>query len=138
MILWRDQMSVGNTLIDQDHRYLVCLINSIELALRSHVPLNELESLLGSLSEYADIHFAREEEIMQAMKYPQLVEHKNHHLLLKMDFRRLEAEISDAYRGEQLAESTARHITELLRNWLLNHVIKEDMLMKPMFAGKKS
>ena len=36
MIVWREQkMSVGNTMIDADHRYLMCLINTVELALRS-------------------------------------------------------------------------------------------------------
>jgi hemerythrin len=39
-IVWHEKMSVGNALIDADHRDLLSLINSVELALRTHEPLS--------------------------------------------------------------------------------------------------
>jgi hemerythrin len=34
--------------------------------------------------------------------------------------------------GEEWTASSVDHFTAFLRDWLVNHVIKEDMLMKPV------
>ena len=59
-VVWRDEMSVGNDHIDRDHRYLLCLFNSIELALShenkdelllvSRKEFEKLEKLIGTVS----------------------------------------------------------------------------------------
>lgn len=137
MIFWREQMSVGHVLIDQDHRFLVCLLNTIELAMRSGVGVDDIKHLLKELAEYADQHFAREEALMEKAKYPRYEEHKGHHFDLRMQFTQIEAQFSDAYKGEKLDEEASQQLAGLLRNWLINHVLKEDLLMKPMFVGGK-
>jgi len=48
------------------------------------------------------------------------------HAGLLENLEQLKAEI-----GEVWTEAAAVNFSSFLRNWLLNHVIKEDMLMKP-------
>ena len=53
MIVWREQkMSVGNTMIDADHRYLMCLINTVELALRSESYRDVIDIVLEQLEQF--------------------------------------------------------------------------------------
>ncbi len=47
-IVWRNEMSIGNDLIDQDHKYLLCIFNSIELACRMKKKMNLYPSFLRS------------------------------------------------------------------------------------------
>jgi hemerythrin len=51
----------------------------------------------------------------------------NHHdeLIKKID--QLQQEI-----GDEWSASAVEHFTALLHDWLINHVIKKDMLMKPV------
>jgi two-component system chemotaxis response regulator CheY len=111
--------------IDADHKQLIEIINLVE---RSLVTINqsELTLALDSLTQYSKVHFAREEKIAGAAGYTQVAHlHKSHEALLKK-LDHLKQEI-----GEEWAASSIEHFTTFLRDWLINHVVKEDMLMKP-------
>ena len=76
-IIWRPQMSVGNDLIDADHRYLISLINMVDLSLRYNDDFFTVA--LEQLIEYTHDHFKREELIQLKVKYPGYAEHKIAH-----------------------------------------------------------
>ncbi len=78
-IVWRKQMSVGNVLIDNDHRYLLCLVNTVELGLRSRDNLDIMQLAIDQLVDYTQEHFAREERIQLKLQYPKYMEHKLEH-----------------------------------------------------------
>ena len=63
---WRDQLSVGNDLIDSDHKHLIEVTNRAELSLKAGNRV-ALASVLQELSGYAKSHFDREELISQAV-----------------------------------------------------------------------
>ncbi len=69
-ILWRPQMSVGNALLDGDHRYLIALINTVELALKSADERGALVTAPDQLVLYTKEHFDRDEKLMRAIRYP--------------------------------------------------------------------
>jgi len=125
-LAWREQLSVGNDVIDSDHKQLIEIINLVE---RSLVVMNrsELTIALGSLSQYSKAHFAREEKIARAAGYMQVPHlHQSHEALL-IKLEQVKQEI-----GEEWTAAAVEHFTVLLRDWLINHVIKEDLLMKPL------
>ena len=76
-IMWRDQISVGNDAIDQDHKYLICLINSVELALSHEDTVKHLPIFIGQLVEYTKEHFIREEEIQKKARNLIWINHGN-------------------------------------------------------------
>ena len=78
-VIWQDAMSVGNILIDDEHKYLFCLINSVEIALKLDDNEKIMRMLIDQLEEYTSDHFRREEKIQIKMKYPGYVEHKLEH-----------------------------------------------------------
>lgn len=124
-LLWRSQFSVGNDLIDSDHQYLLEIINKAEISLKA-VKAVELSGLLDELSRYAKSHFEREELIARAVGYPKADQLNLSHNLLTDQMTRFRDNLGDTWTQASVTEFTA-----FLRDWLINHVIKEDMLMKP-------
>ncbi len=128
-IQWRKQMSVGNLIIDLDHRYLLCLINMVETAMLHPEDGVSLSETLAQLAEYAREHFDREERIQYRIRYQYYMEHKKHHQRLLARLDEISAAILDEKDPEQL-KGRGDEIMVLLREWLLDHVLKEDMKMK--------
>ncbi|MCU7923337.1 MAG: hemerythrin family protein [Candidatus Thiodiazotropha sp. (ex Dulcina madagascariensis)] len=132
-IVWRDQMSVGNHLVDIDHRLLICMINSVEFALQS--PGDEmvrLEFSLDELEEYTDVHFDREERLQLKIGYAGYGDHKLLHRSLVDRLKEIRLSILKIGDPLQLGRESPR-LAELLRDWLLVHVLLEDMKMKTVF-----
>ena len=125
---WREQLTVGNDLIDNDHKHLIAIINQAEdtLATRN---LSSLKIVLNSLADYSKFHFAREELVAAAAGFPGVAQlHESHEGLMKKL-----TEVSQEL-GAELSDAPAQHLVQFLRDWLINHVIKEDLLMKPFLA----
>ncbi len=129
-IQWRKQMSVGNLIIDLDHRYLLSLINQVEYALRHPEESDQLKLSLEQLADYAREHFAREEQLQLRIQHRGYMKHKMAHQNLLDRLDRISAEILAEEDPEALKQRRSE-ITQLLRDWLLDHVLKEDMKMKP-------
>ena len=125
-------MSVGNDRIDQDHRYLLCLINTIDFALGSGEHQDTLVTALDQLDFYSKDHFAREEKLMLKISYPKYPDQRTAHELLISQLAEIREKIL-AIKDDPDLQEIIPDITELLRNWLLDHVLKDDMLMKPYF-----
>ncbi len=122
---WRKQLSIGNDLIDDDHKYLIAIINQAEHSWKAKNRVG-LTAVLDSLSQYSKAHFLKEESIAIAVDYPDASRlHESHEELIK----RLDQVTQEI--GEAWTSSWGENFTEFLRDWLINHVIKEDMQLKP-------
>jgi hemerythrin len=133
-LLWRKQLSLGNESIDTDHKYLICLINTVELALRTQQNRDILLTTLEQLAEYTRIHFEREEGIMLSMRYPRYDQHKQQHQLLIRELESIRKKL-EAKVGDEFSPEDCDGFATLFRHWLLDHLVKEDMLMKPLLTG---
>ncbi len=132
-ILWRSQLNTGNQTIDAEHRFLVCLINTVELAIRTGEGAEVIGDAVAQLSNYTRDHFDHEERIMVALKYPRYEQHRAAHAALKARLQELSREVA-ACAGKELPKESIDKLMALLRAWLIDHIIKEDSLMKPMLA----
>jgi hemerythrin len=124
-LLWRDPFSVGNDLIDTDHRYLIEIINKAETCMKSR-KRSDLIAVIDELNRYGRIHFECEELIARAVGYPQAEQLQHSHEHLSESLEKFKSGIGDHWDA-----STMEQISTFLRDWLINHVIKEDLLMKP-------
>lgn len=127
-LMWRDQLNVGNDIIDSDHKHLIEIINRIELCLEAK-DRGHLTEVLDSLAKYAQVHFDREERIAKAAGYTQVPNLTHSHEALLSRFKEVRSEFDET--GLQWKAEAADHFLGFLRNWLIDHVIKEDLLMKP-------
>lgn len=78
-IIWQEKMSISNKCIDDEHKYLFCLINSVEIALKLESGDQYIKMLLDQLEQYTRDHFRHEEEIQVKIKYPYYLQHKLEH-----------------------------------------------------------
>ena len=132
-ILWRDSMSVGNDLSDRDHRYLLCYINTIELALQTPEEKDILDGAMKQLYEYALGHFQREEMIQSKISYPGLQKHRIEHKELLKQLNEIKTSIEKNNDPKDLIERSSDTIN-FLRHWLLDHVLQKDKQLQPFLS----
>jgi hemerythrin len=127
-IAWREQLSVGNNIIDEDHKYLIEIINRVEVCLTKK-DMSALKAELQRLHDYSMLHFDREEKIAIAVGYEQTPGLQQSHQALIEKLGKMQ---SVFLTGEQTwSPELTKGFADFLRNWLIDHVIKEDLLMKP-------
>jgi hemerythrin len=141
-IVWRDAMAIDHGMIDHDHHTLIDLINEFCKATLNERGMLEMQRIFERLDRYAAAHFQREEQLQCAVKYPYAEGHQREHLALfgKMeDLRRKFAALIETS-GDLAIVSAApqpelasvhRTMTELLHFWLVGHIVKSDLRMRP-------
>lgn len=136
-ILWQPQLSVGNEIIDRDHKYLFCLINTVELVFQQHRKSKDIDLVMDQLQEFAEEHFAREQQIQEDINYPYFLLHESLHNELLHNLEKIILNIRIAYARCSTDPSAFHMETEnlqkILRHWILNHVVKHDLGMKKYF-----
>ncbi len=126
-LVWRAQFSVSNDIIDADHKYLIDVINECEAAL-AEKNRAKLAAAFARLSRYSQDHFQLEELIAAAVKYENTQRLHDSHTALSQELEKIKSEV-DAM-GDHWSSELAAHMGGLLRKWLVNHVITEDLPMK--------
>lgn len=126
LIEWDSSFSVGSDVLDADHHRLVDALNRIYDAWQSHHGADELNRLFDELLDYVDGHFLREEEMLARCNYPRLDVQQSDHQVLREQVVAFRARHLDGGEPDALSADMAR----FLKNWLLDHVLGEDMLYK--------
>ena len=63
-IVWEKQVSVDNTIIDDEEKSLICLLNSVEIALQVENHVDMIRFLVKELHQYTRNFFFQEEKTM--------------------------------------------------------------------------
>ena len=132
-IIWRDQMSIDNGLIDNDHKCLIAIVNDLDVIHPGAGMPKQVTAILRRLNHYAQSHFMREEQLQAAVGYTLADAHHHRHRALthELDAMRVEWEIVRAPR-DMIAFH--RRLGEFLHHWLVDHILKDDLLMQPFAA----
>jgi hemerythrin len=114
-IEWKDSYKIGNAEIDKQHEYLFELTNEM-IAVDS---MTSLRPLIMLLFKHTREHFELEEALMRKHNMPDVEVHvEGHNKLLN----RLSLLSMDVGKGHM----NKRAIAELMSDWALNHVTKDD------------
>lgn len=129
-MIWTEQLSVGNAILDADHMELFGIGRSIDCITkaRDHSALTRAFKLLKDCMER---HFLNEELFAHALNIP-FAKHQ-------LDHQNILAEI-DLTRGELVKDSAVtmykvEHYAQFLQDWLIKHITEEDLLMKPVLQA---
>jgi hemerythrin-like metal-binding protein len=133
LIMWREAMSVDGGVIDSDHKALIAIINEFGDALPDINAREHLCSIILKLNNYANMHFRREETLQIAINYPEHEAHCQEHAKLIDALSRVLEELGATQ--EQELDVVHKRMVEFLHHWLIDHVIKLDLRMKP-FVGQ--
>jgi hemerythrin len=125
-IAWSEAFSVGNPLLDSDHRIIFDLLTQLYDATDTGQSRDVVGAILSALAEYAEHHFRREEGMMAASGFPDLEGHKAEHRHLSADI----GAICDRYREGQKGV-LSEDVVELLKKWLTQHIQVTDKSYRP-------
>ena len=121
-IQWNDALVTGHAEIDADHKKLVSYVNDLHEALSKGKGKDVLGPILDKLIVYTRQHFAREETVWAAGKYPHLATHKKQHadLLATVD------DFKQQYDTGKLLLTL--EVMDFLRDWLTKHILGSDIV----------
>ena len=136
MFVWREDMSVGNAKIDNDHKYLISIINTIEAALNCEAPVKVLMVYVSELIDFGKEHFEREELYQEEIMFPHQGTHEIYHKGLTERIKIIQKNLMSQADSEAYQFTTPR-LVKILRDWLVDHFQHEDMKMKEYFHALK-
>lgn len=129
-IKWKDSLSVGIDIIDNDHKKLLGMINQLQTAAHYQTDDALIESTLNDLIDYTKYHFAREEQLMQKNNYPGFEAHKKQHEAMVQQV----TQFINEYRIDKTR--TIDNVILYLKTWLINHINGSDQEYTPFLKGK--
>lgn len=123
--LWNPAYSVGNTILDDQHKKLlgVCYALTECSQMQGSAKISRFHELLDELARYVREHFATEEKILTRYGYQGLEEQKAEHLAYE---EKLVGIIADAAFGKYDIQETAC----LMSDWWTRHILESDMKYK--------
>lgn len=126
LLRWRDSLALGAPAVDADHKRLFELLDRIRFLDLAGDDAVSIGNALSELLLYTQTHFRREEQLMELGGYPGLARHRAIH----QQFTARVTEIVARFRS-QPRDFRVRELCELLAEWLVDHVLGEDMRLKP-------
>lgn len=100
IIIWDDSLRVGVDPIDKDHQVMIGMLNQVS---RENLSSADMSELVQNLVDYASYHFKREEAVMEACGYPQLIEHSALHEQIKEQLEQLSEDLRKGWDEDILA-----------------------------------
>ncbi|MBE3592039.1 MAG: hemerythrin family protein [Thermoanaerobacter sp.] len=119
---WTESLSVGNELIDSQHKELIKKVNDVLEACNQKKGKEKIEEVMKFLKDYTVKHFNDEEALMKKYQYPSYEEHKKIH----EDFVKKVYELDKEIKKEGINLSIIMLVNKTLVDWLINHISKED------------
>ncbi|WP_448683165.1 bacteriohemerythrin [Pseudomonas nicosulfuronedens] len=127
---WNDEFVIGIERIDEQHRWLVDLTNALYDNLNGPEGKGQpMGELLEQLVEYTMNHFIVEEVLFQRLGYPEQEAHRAEH----DHFNR---QIIDLLYRHEDGEAVSVEALELLKAWLIHHILKVDKAYVSFFKEK--
>ncbi len=135
-ITWRKTMAIDGSKIDEDHRHLIEIINQFEIDAADGAGTETVTDTLNALRYYAKMHFRREEALQKLVQYPYGDAHHHEHTdLIKSLQKTIDAANSEA---EDAAKRSVQQTANLLRSWLLDHILQSDVRMRPFVEAMQT
>lgn len=124
---WRNEYSVGNEEIDNQHKKIFKLINDLYEAFITKKDDLSTDEVLAALRDYSVNHFKTEEKMFERYNYVHKAEHKKEH----ESFINTVDKIIEESKGNK--KLLSMKLTNFLQKWLINHILEEDMKYRVMF-----
>ncbi|TCO79573.1 hemerythrin [Plasticicumulans lactativorans] len=127
---WSDELSVGIQEIDEQHRFLVDLVNQINATMLATNDAEAIRRDFDRLLEYTRTHFVVEESLMRILGYPDYETHKSHHEGLLAQVLQFKQRLDDIGRVSRV------DLMDFLKHWLIEHIKREDRLYSEHFLSR--
>lgn len=127
---WREEYAVGVEEVDAQHQGMVELIERLSRAMLSGRSRKIIGGIIDELVDYAHVHFATEERLMEAAHYPGLERHREIH----QSFLAKASSLQEQQRSGRLI--VGMDVMRFLQDWLIKHILDEDQAFGPTLRGE--
>ena len=119
IVNWDESLSVGNRKIDDQHKWLISLVNKLyeNINSRSEILIN---NTIIELYQHTLTHFDDEDNLMKEYKYHERNEHNKEHESFRKSLNTIMAKF--VRKEEYITESTVAFLID----WFTDHVAKTD------------
>ncbi|MBI9108833.1 MAG: hemerythrin family protein [Spirochaetales bacterium] len=127
LLLWeKKKLSLEIKEIDDQHKELVRILQQTKDLQYTSENRKQIFGplIVKKLYHYASFHFSYEEEFMAKNKYEAIDEHREWHKVFVADINRLNEEYENA------SGVLTEEIVFYLRDWIVDHILKEDKKYK--------
>ena len=134
MFTWKEELVVGLQEIDDEHKELFYLFQSLSSDINTGKDLAIIESAVAYLTNYTQVHFEKEEGFMKDFKYPakQEQEHKKEHKKFTKDFSRLKTHM----RKKGDASLWSLQLEGFVHDWFVSHIQRTDRKLAAFLCKK--
>lgn len=130
LLQWNDELSIGINSVDEQHKKLVNIINTLNDALADGKANDVLVNIFDELTEYTAKHFGYEEDMFAQHGYVEAAAHKKEHEALITQVKKLQDKMNA---GDFMI---SLEVMVFLKEWLINHILKTDKAYAPFLIAK--
>ena len=117
-VQWSDALNTGNRAIDNQHKYLVDIINDLAGAIETGQTAQSLKKIVNLLQYYTEWHFCKEEGCMDKLKCPAAARNKQAHAQFIETFLGFRRELESGGDSNEIAT----RMYKTLVAWLVQHI----------------
>jgi hemerythrin len=128
LLSWDPGYSVKEELLDNHHQELFDLLNTVYENVMNSLEVECVLPIIDKLSEYTGYHFSAEEQYMREKEFHGIDEHIAKH----KEFTQTIETLKSRYHDNNL--DVTRELIIVLGEWLLHHVLRDDMMYSAMPA----
>jgi len=133
VIEWSEDYELGNDFVDSQHKRLFELVGNIGKTCLDGGDVNTLNETLDFLLKYAVQHFNDEESLQIEHNFPGYEYHKKLH----EEFKTKVSEKVSEFKEKGSTEDLRVTVNEFIMEWLVYHILTEDMKIKPYIKDDK-
>lgn len=130
---WKEDFSVGNRDIDEQHKKLFEIgqrLYDLISSIGDYDRFDEIMVIFDELSEYVKYHFEYEEKQLEKCGYANLDTHKmEHYFFMKKINKERESDIDSAQKD------TLLRLVKFVADWIMQHILREDMAYKDLLKS---
>jgi hemerythrin len=119
---WSEDLVLGHTVIDGQHKALVALYEDLEEAISKGAGLEMLSQTLSFLYKYVLTHFNTEEQEMLRHDYPDFADHSLRH----DKFKEWVFQFRDHVRSSPEDPNNIELARSIILNWVADHIMNID------------
>ena len=121
-IAWKTQYNLGIPIIDEHHRGIVSVINSLHFGMQNNYIEDMLTSIIDMMYDYTNIQFKIEEDFLEKIYFPNVKRHHELHLELSSQLEKM---------GKRsMLGKDPYQIMDFLKQWWINHICLEDLVFR--------
>ena len=117
-VAWVDALTTGNKAIDNQHKYLIDIINDLAEGIETGQTAQTLRKIVNLLQYYTEWHFCKEEDCMNRLNCPAAAKNQEAHGQFIETFLAFRRELEAG--GDSTSIATRMYKT--LVAWLVQHI----------------